>query len=306
MQLLTVNKAYYADVDGDGFGSSTVALLAVNEAPEGYAINNTDCNDTQLLYADNDADGLGTGSAIACGVANNEDCDDTNPIQLAAVIPAVYALNTAVDEKNTLYIGYGPSSLTITANVSGGTAPYAYQWNLNETAQSITIAAAGTYTVVVTDAKGCQTTAAMVIKIVNVQCGNSGDKVMVCHNGQEICVSSSAVQSHLNHGDKLGSCTASSVSITNKAIGKDLIVSEHTDENVTVYPNPVVNVLNVNVSEVHPGAKLEVYNVLGVKMQSQPLTGTIQLLSLEGLLSGNYLLYIFNGNDITVKNIIKQ
>lgn len=125
---------------------------------------------------------------------------------------------------------------------------------------------------------------------------------MVCHNGQGICVSSSAVQSHLNHGDKLGSCN----SITNKVAAKDLIVNEDAGENVVVYPNPVLNVLNVKVSEVHSGAKLELFNVLGAKLLSRPLTSSLQLMSLEGLPSGNYLLYIFNGNDITVKNVVKQ
>jgi hypothetical protein len=304
MQLLTVNKEYYIDADHDGFGSTATAMLSSAVAPEGYATNNTDCDDSKILYADNDGDGWGAGAAVSCGVDNHTDCDDTNAVQLTATIPNVYALNAAVDQKNTLYVGYGPTALSVSATPAGGTVPYTYKWNSNETSQSITIATAGTYTVVVMDAKGCQTTASIVIKVINVQCGNSGDKVMVCHNGQEICVSSNAVQAHLNHGDKLGSCSGSSVSMTNKGIGKDLIVSENTA--VTVYPNPVVSVLNVKVSKEHIGAKLELYNVLGVKMRSQLLTSTLQAMSLEGLPSGNYLLYIVNGNDITVKKIIKQ
>ncbi len=347
-QSLTVTKTYYVDGDRDGFGSTTVALFSVNEAPEGYAINNTDCNDSdatvhepikyyvdadhdgfgsttevylcssvvlegystnntdcddsKLLYADHDGDGLGAGSAVACGVTNNTDCDDTNPIQLTAIIADVYALNAVVDEKNTIYIGYGPSSLSIAATPSGGTAPYSYKWNSNQTSQSINVTAAGTYTVLIADAKGCQTTASIVIKTLNVQCGNSNDKVMVCHNGKEICVSSNAVQSHLNHGDKLGSCT----STTNKEVSKDLIISDEVNETIAVYPNPVTSLLNVKVNEVHNGAKLELYNILGARIKSQALTTTLEVMSLEGLPSGTYLLNILNGNDITVKKIIKQ
>ncbi|MEL1242156.1 DUF4979 domain-containing protein [Flavobacterium flavipallidum] len=292
---------YYVDADKDGFGSTTTAMLCSSVAPEGYATNNADCDDTKILYADNDGDGLGAGSPVACGVANTNDCDDTNPIQLTAIIPDVYTLNSAVDEKNTIYVGYGATSLNITATPAGGTVPYTYQWSTNQTSQSISVSAAGTYTVTITDAKGCQTTAVIVIKTLNVQCGNSNDKVMVCHNNQVICVSSNSVQSHLDHGDKLGSCT-----VANKEASKSLITEGDTTEDVVVYPNPVTSILNVKVNEVYSGATLEVYNILGVKLRFQALTNTLEAISLEGLPSGNYLLYICNGNRITVKSIIKQ
>ena len=301
VQTLTVNKIYFADRDSDGFGSATTALFSVNVAPEGYAVNNSDCDDTKWLYADNDGDGLGAGDIVACGVTNNSDCDDTNPIQLAAVIPEVYALNAAVDEKNTLYIGYGPSSLNITAIPSGGTAPFAYAWSSGQTSQTIAVTSAGVYTVVITDAKGCQTTVSVTIKTMNVQCGNAGDKVMICHNGQEICVSSAAVQSHLDHGDKLGTC----VSTTNKEGSKTLISSD-TNENIAVYPNPVSTVVYVKLNEVHTGATLELFNVSGTKIRTQNITTALQAMSMEGLPSGTYLLHILNGNDKMLKYIIKN
>ncbi|TRX11278.1 LamG-like jellyroll fold domain-containing protein [Flavobacterium gawalongense] len=297
---------YYVDADKDGFGSSTTAMLCSSVAPEGYATNNTDCNDNQFLYADNDGDGLGSGNPVACGVTNHTDCDDTNAVQLTATIPNVYALNAAVDEKNTIYIGYGPTSLSITATPTGGTAPYTYTWSSNQTTPTIAVATAGMYTAVVTDAKGCQTTTSIVIKTINVQCGNSGDKVMVCHNGKEICVSSNSVQSHLDHGDKLGSCSTTAVSMVSKDISKVLISEENAAEDVTVYPNPVTTLLNVKVSEVHSGATLQLYNSLGMKVQSQALTTTSEVMSLERLPSGMYFLNITNGNETTVKKIIKE
>ncbi|MBD0725441.1 hypothetical protein B6A10_09650 [Flavobacterium sp. L1I52] len=271
-QQLTVNKKFYVDEDRDGLGSSTIVLLPQNEESEGY-------------------------------VLNNDDCDDTNPVQLEATIPDVYALNAIVDESNTIYVGYGSQTLKLVATPFGGTAPYTYAWDNNQNTQSISVSVAGTYTVTVTDAKGCQTTASIEINEVNVQCGNSGDKVMVCHNGQEICVSSSAVQTHLNHGDKLGACTVTSARRNNSA-DKSLIANE--DQNVTVYPNPAVSELNIGLSELHKGAKLELYNVLGVKLRSQDMKNSSAAMSLEGLPSGNYLLKITNGDIITVKNIVKK
>ena len=40
--------------------------------------DNSDCDDTQFLYADNDGDGYGAGSPVACGVADNTDCNDND------------------------------------------------------------------------------------------------------------------------------------------------------------------------------------------------------------------------------------
>ncbi len=307
---------YYVDADKDGFGSNVTAMLCSSVASEGYATNNTDCNDSDaaihepvLYYVDADRDGLGSNvTAMLCtsvapqGYAtNNTDCDDTNAIQLTATIPDVYALNAAVDDKNTIYIGYGPTSLSISATPAGGTAPYTYQWSTNQTAKNISVSAAGTYTVIVTDVKGCQTTASIEIKTLNVQCGNSNDKVQICHNNNVICVAQSAVQAHLNHGDKLGSCSY----ISSKDISKTLS-EENAIEDVSVYPNPVSSLLNVKVNEVQSGATLELYNSIGMKVLSQTLKSTSEEMQLDRLPSGTYLLKIINGATVTVKNIIKK
>jgi len=77
-------------------------------------------------------------------------------------------------------------------------------------------------------------------------------------------------------------------------------------QNVVIYPNPVVSVLNIKVNEVNEGAKLELYTISGVKIISQPLTNTAETMSLEQLPSGTYLLKITNGKDSAVKTIIKK
>ena len=281
---------YYVDADHDGFGSAEIVMLCSSVAPEGYATNNADCDDNKLLYADNDGDGLGAGSAVACGVENNDDCDDTNTIQLTASIPDVYAVNNT-QQKNTIYVGYGAGFLNIKAVPAGGTAPYSYVWSTNQRDQTITVSQAGSYTVIITDAKGCQTSASIDVSAINVQCGNSGDKVMVCHNGQETCISSSAVQAHLNHGDKLGSCNNPANGIT---------------ENVAVFPNPVATLLTVKVDKVYDGAELALYDVLSRKVKSEPLMDTMQLISVSNLYRGIYFLHVKNGQYYTIKAIIKE
>ncbi|MEZ5172008.1 MAG: SprB repeat-containing protein [Bacteroidia bacterium] len=50
----------------------------------------------------------------------------------------------------------GGSNGSLSAVVSGGTAPYSYQWSNGSTNSSISGLSAGTYQLTVTDANGCQ------------------------------------------------------------------------------------------------------------------------------------------------------
>ncbi|GAA4341564.1 hypothetical protein [Flaviaesturariibacter amylovorans] len=58
---------------------------------------------------------------------------------------------------------FGNNSGTATATVSGGVAPYQYQWSTGATGSSLTNLGVGTYNVVITDALGCTTTASTTI-----------------------------------------------------------------------------------------------------------------------------------------------
>nr|WP_315247274.1 LamG-like jellyroll fold domain-containing protein [uncultured Flavobacterium sp.] len=80
---------------------------------------------------------------------------------------------------------------------------------------------------------------------------------------------------------------------------------KETSETV-IYPIPVVSTLNIKVNEVYTGAKLELYNALGVKIKSQRLTSTLQEMSFDELPSGIYVLHIINGDNVMMKKIIKQ
>lgn len=57
----------------------------------------------------------------------------------------------------------GSNSGNITTTVAGGTSPYTYKWSSGPTTASLTNVGAGTYTVTVTDSKGCTTTGAVTL-----------------------------------------------------------------------------------------------------------------------------------------------
>ncbi|MCU7547965.1 pectinesterase family protein [Chitinophagaceae bacterium LB-8] len=220
---------------------------------------------------------------------------------LTVSIPDVYAMNPAVDEQNTIYLGYGPTLLHINTVAGGGTSPYTYLWNNGQTNQSISVSAAGTYTVTVKDAYQCVASTSIVINTLDVSCGKDNSKVKVCHNGKEICISSEDVQDHLAHGDRLGGCNAIASVVSSHNVGE-----ESTAYQVKVYPNPVAHHININVSKLQAGASLQVYNASGAMVLSQRLTNSSYSIPAKGLKAGIYYVVVRNGERITTHKIVKQ
>lgn len=212
-----------------------------------------------------------------------------NP-HIQVTVPDVYAMDPAVDAQNTIYKGYGPASLTITAGAAGGTSPFTYAWNGGPNTANISVNTAGTYTVVATDDKGCTDTAAVIVKTVDVRCGNNNNKVLICHNKKPICVAPESVQEHLQHGDCLGNCNELSVWGTGT---------------VNVYPNPVSDVLKIQVSKNNIGTVVNMYNQYGAIVRTLLMTGTTGAISVRNLPAGMYYLHIINTPGVlTIKKII--
>lgn len=74
--------------------------------------------------------------------------------QITVTEPSI--LNAALTVKNVTC--YGSANGEIALNVTGGTAPYSYNWSNGKTAQNNTDLAPGDYTVIIIDAKGCSIT----------------------------------------------------------------------------------------------------------------------------------------------------
>lgn len=225
-------------------------------------------------------------------------------LPLQAIIPDVYAIDSISTKKNTIYLGYGPTSLTIHATADGGSGSFNYLWSTGATSESIAVTAAGTYSVIVTDSKGCQTSASILIRTHDVTCGNKNDKVLICHNGNVLCVDASSVQAHLNHGDQLGTC-ANSVALANQSTIKKLISIEDNPK-VIVYPNPATEY--VYISGLGPKAyQYNLYNLGGSKVSAGVLLdGKITLP--VNLAEGNYLLQVTDSGKTKISQqlIIKK
>jgi hypothetical protein len=290
-------------------GSYTVPQLTAKDACSAVNISYSISGATTRSGSGADASGsfnVGTSTihwVVADGQGNQSTAQTIVVVNavLTVSIPDVYAMNPAVDEKNTLYIGYGPTSLNVSAVAGGGTSPYTYQWNGGQTTQGIAVGAAGSYTVTIKDANQCQASASIVMQTLDVSCGKDNSKVKLCHNGKEICVASVDVQEHLDHGDYLGSCKAVAAVDASDSLGE-----ESTAYQVKIYPNPVWEQININVSRLQTGAILQVYNASGAIVLSQRLTSSAYSISAKGLTAGIYYVVVRNGDQVTTHKIVKQ
>ena len=78
-----------------------------------------------------------------------------------SITQPVAALSSSVSSSVAVSC-FGGNNGAINLAVSGGTAPYTYDWSTGATTQNISGLASGSYTVTVTDANGCASTTASI------------------------------------------------------------------------------------------------------------------------------------------------
>src|SRR3989337_112052 len=110
---------------------------------------------------------------------------------------------------NTILLGYGAQSLTLTAVDKSSAELKRFIWSPAAGLSSTTSANpefkptnAGTYTfhVEAFNSNGCSASESVTVNVVDVRCGDMMNKVFVCHYGQAICINSTDVHTHLGHG----------------------------------------------------------------------------------------------------------
>ena len=138
---------------------------------------------------------------------------------------------------------------------------------VNATSGLVTAVSAGTTNITYTVNSGCGSPVSAFKTLTvnasqNIYCGNNNNKVIVCHNGHELCISANAVAAHLAHGDILGPCppgvTRSNNNQETEALDKMI---------VTAYPNPYEQEFKLNIkSPVSGMATIMFYNTSGNKV----------------------------------------
>jgi len=289
---ITIN-ADAADADGRvskvEFFNGTTKLGEDLTAPYSFNWNNV-TSGTYVLTAK----ATDNNNAVTTSRAINVDVECPS---IQVTIPNVYALNPSIDDKNTIFLGYGPSSITLNALVEGN-QDFIYNWNTGATTPSISVSQAGTYTVSVFYGDGCQATASIVIDVIDVRCGNNNSKVQMCHNNNTICVPQTAVQSHLDHGDILGYCGGTLGTIIQEKVNS---------LSCKIYPNPINDSFNVSISSnLESNATISIYNIFGQMIDQVRFATTPQNVFVGDLSSGNYIVVVSNGFETFRSKIVKQ
>ena len=137
-------------------GNNGAAMVSVSGGTSPYAYS----WNTSPIQTNSNATNLSAGSYIAT-VTDNNGCT----ANATAVItqPNVLSLNITSVTPVSCFNGNNGSA---NSSVSGGTAPYIYSWNSNpvQTTSNLNSVPAGSYTLTVTDSKGCVANATAVIQ----------------------------------------------------------------------------------------------------------------------------------------------
>jgi hypothetical protein len=237
------------------------------------------------------------------GNSSNATTDVTVNAPVSANIPGVYAVSPG-GLINTVYIGYGPASVNLSAHAAGGTPGYRYNWSNGAASQSISVAPATagnhSYSVAVTDSKGCVTARATIsVRVIDVRCGNKNDKVSVCQKTGsatnpwvQICVAPAAVATHLANGSTLGLCGSAIARGIGSSVSSEEVVAVNE---LLAFPNPSRGAFTVEVKAAKATKMvLVVVNAMGTEVARKELSAKEgrQLVSFDlgHLSSGVYMI----------------
>ena len=292
-------------------------------------VNSLDENTLNLWRSSNSINWTSVCNFIRNGSANYVQSSGINSFSrwtlstvtppLVVAIPDVYAVNPG-GVANTIYIGYGPSSVTLNAQVSGGAPPYTYKWTIGSSAgpavntnASFTVSptATTTYYLNVKDAFGCNITAVTKqIQVIDVRCGSKLDKVIVCkfQNGNftTTCVTKGSVAGLLSSGSYLGTCTTP---LTKAGSNAEKEITNETRFGVTAFPNPSASYFRLSTETDNTNEKIgvSVFDLQGRIIEQRHKLYAKELLQIgSNYLPGVYLIKITQGNRSKTLKLVKM
>lgn len=279
-----------------------------------------------LYTLDTIANSSGIFTGLASGTynysaADNNGCTTTGSF----VIPQGSDINCSIivfpnptvprQDKNTIFLGYGPQSVILKGNIQdGNSGPYKYDWGSAGKGRIICVkpVVTTTYTLVVTDANGCQSTCSVTINVKDVRCGNELEKVLVCHKDQNnefhtLCLSEVFVLKHLLHGDRLGSCDTAAVIAASGTNVSKATISEGL--NLKVMPNPSSAYFTVQIvsNNTKDKIRLRVLDLNGREIEVKDNLSPRQRIQIGfNYRAGIYMAELIQGSQRIITKLIKN
>lgn len=221
-------------------------------------------------------------------------------------------------EGGVVYLGYEPlESITLTAaDATGGSGIYTYNWSDGQVGQSIMVSPTMTtvYTLTITDEAGNIITDTVQVCVVDVRCGNNGNKVLFSmspgNSGKTltICVAKVEVAGMLSRGATLENaaiipCKNGIDSDTESLFASAVIRS--------VYPNPMEEKVSLSLDKnLSLPVAVILFNERGDAVFSGNSSFEIGKLEMEfsglSLKKGFYYLHTNYGTETKVTRLIKK
>lgn len=214
-----------------------------------------------------------------------------------------------------LYLGYGPQSATLEGSAKGGD-DFTYTWspsdnlsctNCQNTLFTPTAPGKYTFTLTVTNSRGCSSTETVTFCVKDVKVPHSNNKIYVCHNGKTQEISVSAVPSHLEHHDNdfLGRCDDNTCGGSSQCGSKRSAEPEQAsvkDNNIVgsikVYPNPANESLQIAIPGGIENASIKITDMTGKVVLTRENAKGLQQFSLDETLHGLYVVEVSYGDQV--------
>jgi sugar lactone lactonase YvrE len=256
------------------------------------------------------------------GAGNTSTCSTAVTIDapLNGNIPNVYPL-LVWGEPNTLYLGFGASCVRLTAQASGGTRfagnTYRYIWSTGATSSFINVCpnvpGYHTYTVRIIDSLGCEVTASKTIRVIDVRCGPSMNRVQICWytpwGSQQSCVTQGQAALALLLGARLGSCSPTLTVAPPQQRTQQPVDMEAALSELKISPNPNTGVFRVQLNGT-VASEIRVLDVNGkVILKQRIATGNKSqsiAIDLGNVPSGVYFVQAVGVKGIVASRIIVQ
>ena len=261
---------------------------------------------------------------ISDGNGNSNSCTTTVVIDKVDVsVPDVFPanINAGIGTPNTIYIGYGGGSITLSAVVTSSVTPntFIYKWTTGSpggpsigTGSTITISptTATVYYLSVKDASNCKPlyVVSKLINVVDIRC--SANKIYICKykNGSYTTTCIQATTNTVNNmsaGSYLGTCSPQPARSSETVIKESRTVKELT---VQAFPNPSGAFFNLFIESPDPNEKvqLKVTNLMGQVIELRKDLSVGASIKIGGNYSrGVYVVEIMQGGYKKMLRIVK-
>ena len=81
---------------------------------------------------------------------------------------------------------------------------------------------------------------------------------------------------------------------------------EHTNSEMSIYPNPCNEILNIGIENNHQPVQVEIFDLTGALIQQARVINNIGTIDVKGLAAGQYLLKMSIGQKIIFDKFVKQ